>query len=119
MAAWDAALNSTPECPPFNEASGWLEALVQVEHDLTPYLDHWLKEPSVNAHRNLALVITEEGLPRAKNLPVRWAGHREQWAQLNDWLRRPEVRQKLASAFEQWRDLPFAGELMDAAIMLP
>lgn len=38
---------------------------------------------------------------------------------MNDWLRRPEVRQKLADAFEKWADSPFAGELMDAAVFLP
>lgn len=119
-AAWDAALRSTPECPPLDEASDWLQALAQVEHDLMPYLDYWLNAESVNAHRNLALLITRNGLPRRMGaFDGYWGGHREQWAQLNDWLRRPEVRRKLANAFERWSDLPFASELMDAAVLLP
>jgi hypothetical protein len=120
LAVWDAALDSPPEDLPFDGAYGWLTAIAQAEHDLAHYLNRWLDAPSVNAHRNLALMITQERLPRAKNvLDAYWGDHREQWEQLNDWLRRPEVRQKLADAFERWVDSPFAGELMDAAVLLP
>jgi hypothetical protein len=120
LAVWDAALDSDPEDLSFNGAYGWLAAIAQAEHDLTRYFDRWLGAPSVNAHQNLALMITQEGLPRTKNMDGGyWAKHREQWEQLNDWLRRPEVRQKLADAFERWVDSPFAGQLMDAAILLP
>src|ERR1051325_139781 len=82
-------------------------------------LIRWLKADSVNAHRNLALMVTQEGLPRTKHPGGYWTDHHEQWTQLNDWLRRPEVRQKLRDAFEQWADSPFADELMDAAVFLP
>jgi transposase len=120
LAVWDAALDSDPEDLSFNGAYGWLAAIAQAEHDLTRYFDRWFVASSVNAHRNLALMITQEGLPRTKNVDGGyWAEHREQWEQLNDWLRRPEVRQKLADAFERWVDSPFAGQLMDAAILLP
>ena len=79
----------------------------QAEHDLTPYLDHWLNASLVNAQRNLALMITHEGLPNAKSPSGGyWAGHRQQWQELNNWLRLPEVRQKLASAVERWNDSP-------------
>jgi hypothetical protein len=98
---------------------GWLEGVAQAEHELAPYLEHWLNAPSLHAHRNLALMITENGLPSVKiHRGAYWGGHREQWRQLNDWLRRPEVHEKLASAFERWSDLPVAGELLDAAVLL-
>jgi hypothetical protein len=65
-------------------------------------------------------MIVNEGLPNTQSPSGGyWAGHREQWTQLNDWLRRPEVRQKLANGFERWSDSQFAGELMDAAVLLP
>jgi hypothetical protein len=119
-AVWDAALNSNPEDLPFDGAHGWIQAIGQAEHDLTPYLDDWLNASLVNAHRNLALMITHEGLPNAKSPSGGyWAGHRQQWQELNNWLRLPEVRQKLASAVERWSDSPVATELMDAAVLLP
>jgi hypothetical protein len=72
------------------------------------------------AHLNLALMIIDHRLPSVKiQSGAYWNDHREQWQQLNDWVRRPEVRQKLADAFERWSDLPAAGELMDAAVLLP
>ena len=119
-ALWDAAVNSNPDDLPFDGVHGWIEAISQAEHDLTPYLDHWLNASSVNANRNLALMITQEGLPNTKSPSGGyWAGHKEQWEQLNAWLRLPEVRQKLSDAVERWSDLPFATELMDAAVILP
>ncbi len=120
QAVWDAVLDSDPDDLPFDGAHGWLEAIAQAEHALMPYLDRWLNAPSLNAHRNLALMITQNGLPSVKiQSGAYWAGHREQWNQLSDWLRRPEVREKLTSAFERWSDLPVASELMDAAVLLP
>jgi hypothetical protein len=120
QAVWDAVLDSDPEDLPFDGAHGWIEAIAQAEHNLAPYLARWLNAPSANAHRNLALMVTQERLPRTKHVSVSyWADRREQWNQLNDWLRRPEVRQKLAAGFEKWVNSPFAGELMDAAVLLP
>jgi hypothetical protein len=43
----------------------------------------------------------------------------QQWEQLNDWLRLPEVHQKLTSAIERWSDSPFVSELIEAAVLLP
>ena len=118
-AVWDATLDSAPEDLAFDGAYGWIEAIAQAEDDLAPYLARWLNAASLDAHRNLALMITQEGLPRTKNPGGYWSGYEEQWQQLNDWLRRPEVRQKLADGFERWVSSPFAGELMDASILLP
>lgn len=113
-------LNTNPEDLPFDGAYGWIEAISQAEHDLNPYLNHWLKASSVNAHRSLALMITQERLPNAKSPSGGyWAGHEEQWEQLNSWLHLPEVRQKLSNAVERWSDLPFGTELLDAAVLLP
>jgi hypothetical protein len=119
-AVWNAALNSNPEELPFDGVHGWIQAIAQAEHDLTRYLDHWFGASSVNSHRNLALMITQEGLPHTKSPSGGyWVGHRQQWQQLNDWLRLPEVRQKLVNAVERWSDSPLATELLDAAILLP
>lgn len=119
QAVWEAVLDSDPEDLAFDSAHGWIQAIAQAEHHLTRYLTCWLNAESVNAHRNLALMVTREGLPRTKHLGGYWFAHREQWTQLNNWLCRPEVRQKLADGSEKWVDLPFAGELMDAAVFLP
>jgi hypothetical protein len=118
-AAWDAALNSNPQDLAFDGAYGWIQAIAQAEHDLAPYLDLWQRAPSANAHRHLALMITQNGLPNAQS-PTGgyWAGHKEQWEQLNAWLRLPEVHQKLTSAVERWSDSAFATELIEAAILL-
>lgn len=119
-AVWDAALDSDPEDLPFDGVHGWIQAIAQAEHDLNRYLDHWLNASSVNSHRNLALMIMQEGLPHTKSPSGGyWAGHRQQWEQLNRWLRLPEVRQKLVNGVERWSESPFASELSDAAVLLP
>lgn len=120
QAAWEAVLNSDPSDLPFDGAYGWIEAIAQVEHDLSKYLARWLTVDSPNATRNLALTILNEGVPNTSS-PTGgyWADHRQQWEQLNDWLRRHEVRQKLVNGFERWTDAPFVGELLDAAVLLP
>jgi hypothetical protein len=117
--SWDAALNSNPEDLPFDGVHGWIQGIAQAEHDITPYLNRWLTASSVNAHRNLALLITRERLPDTKSGRGYWAGHQEQREQLNLWLRQPEVRQKLSDAVERWSDLPFATEWEEAAVLLP
>jgi hypothetical protein len=95
-ALWEAALISEPDNPPFDGAHDWIEAIAQAEYDLTKYLDRWLQSQSPNAHRSLASMILSEGLPNTKSPTVGyWAGHRDQWQQLNDWLRHPEVKAKL------------------------
>jgi len=99
---------------------GWIQALAQAEHNLSGYLNHWLDAQSISAHRNLALLITREGLPNAgKPSGGYWEGHREQWHQLNEWLRKPEVRQKLTNAVDRWSPEEFTAEFVDAAVLLP
>ena len=119
-AVWDAALNSNPEDLAFGGAYGWIQAIAQAEHDLSPYLDLWLRAPSSNAHRHLALMIAQNSLPNAKSPGGGYrGGHKQQWGQLNEWLRLSEVHQKLTSAVERWSDSAFATELIEAAILLP
>jgi len=78
------------------------------EHDLSKYLDRWLQADSPNAHGGLAAMIVQQGLPNAKSPGGGyWAGHREQWERVNDWLRRPEFRQTLADGFERRSDSSF------------
>lgn len=117
---WEAVLNSDPSDLPFDGAYGWIEAIAQAEHDLSKYLALWLAAESPSAYRNLALMISNEGIPNAtRPAGGYWDGHCEQWEQLNDWARRPEVKQKLTTGFECWSDSAFAGELMDAVVLLP
>jgi hypothetical protein len=118
--AWEAVLNSDPGDLPFDGAYGWIQAIAQAEHDLSKYLAVWLVAESPNAYRNLALMISNEGVPNATRPPDGyWGGHNEQWEQLKEWTRRPEVKQKLTNGFERWSDSSFAGELMDAVVLLP
>ena len=118
-AVWSAALDSDPE-ELTDSASDWLCAFAQAENDLSFYLDRWLAAPSANAHRHLARMIVWEGVPNTtKPGGGYWEPHREQWQQLVDWLRKPEVKQKLASGLEKWNDEPFGNELLDAAVLLP
>jgi len=82
QAVWEAALNSNPEELPFDGAHSWIEAIAQAEHDLSKYLGRWLQAESPNAHRNLASMIVNEGLPNMQSPSGDyWAGHREQWTQ--------------------------------------
>ena len=54
----------------------------QAEHDISPYLDCWLAASSVNAHRNLTLMIFREGVPNLlKPDSGYWGQRREQWQQ--------------------------------------
>lgn len=119
IAVWNAVLDSDPNGLT-DRPYDWLCAFAQAEGDLSPYLDQWLAASSVNAHRNLARMIVWDGVPNATRPNGGYcAGRREQWQQLVDWLRRPEVRQKLESSLEQWSDSPFGNELFDAAVLLP
>ena len=116
----DAVLDTEPEELDYRGAYSWLCAIAQAEHDISPYLDCWLAASSVNTHRNLTLMIFREGVPNLlKPDSGYWGQRREQWQQLVDWLRLPEVRKKLERAIEQWADEPFGGELLDAAVLLP
>ena len=117
-AVWDAAINSESEDLRFSSAHDWICGIAQAEDDLSPYLGHWLLAPSLNAHRNLAALVRRD-LSYTKRSTGYWAGHEQQWEQVVAWLRRPDVREKLASAVEKWGDSPFGGELLDAAVMLP
>ncbi|MBZ5616098.1 MAG: hypothetical protein LAO23_18995 [Acidobacteriia bacterium] len=95
-------------------------SFAQAENDLSPYLDQWLAASSFNAHRNLAQMIVLDSVPNATGPGGGyWADRREQWQQIVDWLRRPEVKQKLASGLEKWSNSPFGGELLEAAVLLP
>jgi hypothetical protein len=119
-AVWDAVLNEQPENLPFDGVHGWISAIAQAEPDLTKYLDHWLAASSVTAHRNLAAIISEQGLPNSTKITGGyWEGHRRQWQQLVAWLRKSKVKLKLTNGVEKWIDEPFATELFDAASLLP
>lgn len=119
-AVWKAVIQTPPEELGFEDAYAWICAISQAEHDISSYLDAWLRSSSVNAARNLAATITQEGLP---NLPKPAAGYwdqcREQWQQLVEWLRLPAVRKKLEGAVDKWAAEPFGGEFYDAAVLLP
>jgi hypothetical protein len=98
---WETVLLSDLEDLPFDAAHEWIAAIAQAEHDLSKYLDRWLQADSPNAHRSLAAMIVQQGLPNAKSPSGGyWAGHREQWnaverlatssgstAQARGWLR--------------------------------
>ena len=114
--AWDAVLNSDPDDLGFDGAEGWLESIAQAEQDLSPYLEFWLACPSENAHRNLARTILF--FPFTKSPSGYWGDRKEQFQQVAEWLRRPEVRQKLIAAVEAWSGAPFGSELFDAAALL-
>ncbi|MGB9204554.1 MAG: hypothetical protein WCB94_11370 [Terriglobales bacterium] len=119
VAVWNAVLDSDPD-ELTDSPYDWLCAFAQAESDLSHYLDQWMASSSVNAHRNLARMIVWDGVPNAtRPNGGYWASRREQWQQLVDWLRRPEVKQKLASGLEKWSDSPFGGELLEAAVLLP
>jgi hypothetical protein len=118
-AVWSAILESDPQ-ELTDSVYDWLGAFAQAEGELSPYLDKWLLASSFNAHRNLARMIIWDGVPNAtRPSGGYWATRKEQWQQLVDWLRRPEVKQKLASGLEKWSDSPSANELLDAAVLLP
>lgn len=118
-AVWQAVLNTAPE-ELSDGAYQWLCAFAGAGQDLSAYLDYWMKATSVNAHRNLSQLILWEGVPNIpKPVGGYWKDRKEEWQQLVGWLRRPDVKQKLAIALEQWSHLPFSNELFDAAVMLP
>ena len=51
--------------------------IAQAEYDLSPYFAHWLTATSVNAHRNLALMVLE--FPFTKAPGGYWGDRREQF----------------------------------------
>jgi hypothetical protein len=119
-ATWDAVLDTEPDELDYRGAYSWLCAIAQAEHDISSFLDRWLAASSVNANRNLVLMISREGVPNLlKPDSGYWGQRREQWQQLVDWLRLPQVRRKLELAIKQWANEPFGGELFDAAVLLP
>jgi hypothetical protein len=97
-------------------AYGWIGSIAQAEHDLSPYLGHWITSSSANAHRNLALTVPR--FPFTRAVGGYWEDGRQQWQQLASWLRLPEVKDKLVQAVERWIHEPFGNELFDAASLL-
>ena len=118
---WDSALDSDPEDLPYDGAYGWLQAIATVNADLKSYLERWLRADSANANRNLALMISQMHTLALSGhaAQLEWRPPEGQRAQLDDWLYSPEVKQKLMRAFGRWSDEPFAGDLENAAILLP
>gem|GEM_PF-861358 len=118
LALWGALLDSEPT-ELSDSAFSWLCAFAQAADDLSPYLQQWMAASSANAHRNLAHTILWEGVPNS-TCPRRgyWEQHQEQWRQVVDWLRTPAIRAKLRDAVERWKDAPFAGEFLEAAVLL-
>src|SRR3954465_8902937 len=58
-AVWTAALDSDLDDLPFDGAYGWLQEIATVDPNISAYLDHWLCTDSINAIRNLALMISQ------------------------------------------------------------
>jgi hypothetical protein len=113
---WSNVVNTDPEDLASDGTYGWLCAIAQAEDDLSPYLEQWVGAPSLAASRNLAQLVSEEGLPfTRKPTPGYWDGRRDQWQQIVDWLGRPEPRHKLERAFEEWSSSPFGEDLFAAA----
>src|SRR5215813_5654250 len=73
-AMWQAALNTEPEGLEWDGVSQWLCALAGCEDDLSPYFQIWLDEASSTAHRNLAKVALELGVPYATKIPMGLVG---------------------------------------------
>lgn len=118
-AMWHAALNTEPEDLDFDGVAQWLCALAGCEDDLSPYLQMWLEDPSSMAHRNLAKVMRQLGVPYATRLPwAYWDKRRAQWEQFVEWMRSSAVLKKMETAVERWTDEPFSDELFDAAVFL-
>lgn len=118
-AMWRAALNSEPEELDWDGVAQWLCALAGCEENLFPYLQMWTEEPSLAAHRNLARVILELGVPYAPSVPMGyWEDRRDQWNQFIAWLKSSAVLEKMEHAIELWPDTDFSEELFNAAVFL-
>jgi len=116
---WADVIETPPEELPWG-VYDWIEAIAQAESDISPYLSQWLGTESESAYRNLASMINKEQIvQRDAPLPTAyWKDVMPQWHQLVDWLRSPEVREKLRTGREALGSTPAAVELVDAERLL-
>ena len=119
LAMWKAALNTEPEQLEWDGVAQWLCALAGCQDDLRPYLQIWANDSSTTAHRNLAKVILELGVPYTTSVPKGyWEDRRDQWDQFIEWLKSSAVLEKMEAATERWTDSDFSEELLEATVFL-
>ena len=112
---WADVIETPPEQLPWG-VYDWIEAIAQAESDISPYLSQWLDAESEWAYCNLASTITKEQIvQRDAPLPTAyWRGQMPQWHQLADWLRSPQVEEKIRGGLEKFTGSPAATELAEA-----
>lgn len=102
LAAWEVAIESNPASTDVEE---WLCGIAQAEDDLAPYLTRWQDSRSVNAGRHLAVLLTEHAFIQANAHPRDfWAERKEQFAQMQAWLRSDAIKQSIKSLSDVTKD---------------
>lgn len=106
-AIWKGFLSDPPDedqySEPFQNAEDVVCSIAQCEDDLSPYLKEWVEDTRLSASIALLRFIDvsemcTHGVPVTQGF---WGDRGAQYAQIQQWLRSAEVREKLLSAEEQ------------------
>lgn len=105
LAAWKEFLQTNPEDCGLTDADAWLCGIAQAEEDVQPYLAIWEDNKSVEAARQLSILVVEHSFIQDDARPENfWAKRKNQWAQVRAWLQGGAVRQILKSVAAINRD---------------
>jgi hypothetical protein len=102
-ALWRAAIEYSYGEDDWDEnPGGWLCAIAQAEHDLTPYLSDWIAAPSTTAVRNLvSFILNEVDFTRREVHGAFWDNRKPQAQQVFEWVCSPAVLDTLRSFPEE------------------
>jgi hypothetical protein len=113
---WRELIGARPTTESEPKAGEWLCVLGQAESNLSPYLNVWIQDDSLDANLNLARTLLT-GAWTAQWNPF-WGDRAEQIQQVDNWINGPAVRDKLRRAYEKWPNTPASEDLFNAAAML-
>lgn len=118
-AIWAHALES-PQCDDHNlDTEAWLCMIAQCEDKLEPYLRYWIADDRLPASLALSSLIRISAVTHSKKAGRNpfWDGRDAQYAELQRWVRSPEVAKKLYEAKLACEDVVTAEELGAALAM--
>jgi len=95
-AVWEAVLKNPQREERCRDIESWICAISQPEDDLAPYLEQWEDDESHPTCSALAGFLLNSAITRSKRQGRNefWAERDTQYAQLQDWVKSPAVREK-------------------------
>jgi hypothetical protein len=113
---WRAILNDEQDEDSIDGIEGWLCSIAQAEDDLGSYLRFWMEKGSTQAALALSAFLLTSAVcrPGTAGRDAFWDQRDVQYEQLKQWVRRPEVGEKLHRAELSAEDSELAAEFAAA-----